>query len=299
MRKVSTLVGLSLFALAGMVRAQEAAPADDMAAPPADPAAAPAGDMAAAPAPEVAPAPVAAGTDYVSRGLTQTAGNLQVLLPIVLNLSKEQVLKPVYVPLDIRYGVTDQIEVFLNHGSIPGFPVTYPAGVCLGGEERGCPKLYNNLNLGAQFSALKDPAMELAAMGALAVESLDPSMLSVVLGVNFKYLAGPLAIKAAPMISIGATKRDEGNKEYIMVPVQIAFQATPELAAFVDTGISGPTDGFGDNWVLPVGIGASFAAMPNLDIGGEFMLPSVATGAEGNEAFDSRMLTVFAAYRLN
>ncbi len=50
MRKVSTLVGLTLFALAGTARAQEAAP---------DAGAAPVGD-AAAPAPAPAPAPAAA-----------------------------------------------------------------------------------------------------------------------------------------------------------------------------------------------------------------------------------------------
>jgi hypothetical protein len=300
MRKVSYLVVLTVFALAGMARAQEAAPAEEAPAPPADDAAAaavPAPEAEAAAAPAAAPA---AGTDYVSRGLTLSAGNLQVLVPIVLNLSKDAVLKPVWVPLDLRYGITDELEVFLNHGAIPGFPIaTGFSGVCIGGEDRGCDKLYNNLNVGAQFSLLKDAAMELAALGALAVESLDPSTLSAVLGVNFKYLAGPVAIKAAPMISIGATKRDEGNKEALMVPLQLAFQATPELAAYLNTGIWGPLDHFGDFYSVPVGVGASFSVMPNLDVGGEFILPAVLTGMEGDEAFDMRMLALFAAWRLN
>jgi len=302
MRKVSTLVGLSLFALAGMARAQEAAPADDMAEPPADPAAAPAGDMAPAPAPEVAPAPAAAGTDYVSRGLTQTAGNLQVTVPIVLNLSKEAVLKPVWVPLDVRYGINDQLEVFLNHGAVAGFPIATKGGVCLGGEDRGCAKPYDNLNLGVQFSLLKDPAMELAAIGAFMVNSLDAGTYAANVGVNFKYLAGVLAIKAAPQIAIGVNKRDGGNKEVINVPVQIAFQATPELAAFVDTGIMGPLDGFGDGYMVPAGVGASFAVMPNLDVGGEFLLPILLAPSAIPDDFkgvNMRYLGVFAQYRLN
>jgi len=302
MRKVSTLVGLSLFALAGMARAQEAAPADDMAAPPADPAAAPAGDVAPAPAPEVAPAPAAAGTDYVSRGLTQTAGNLQVTVPIVLNLSKEMVLKPVWVPLDVRYGVTEQLEVFLNHGAVAGFPIATGGGVCLGGTDRGCTKAYDNLNLGVQFSLLKDPAMELAAIAALKVNSLDAGTYAANVGVNFKYVAGVVAIKAAPQIEIGVTKRDEGNKEVINVPVQVAFQATPELAAFVDTGIMGPLDGFGDGYLVPAGVGASFAVMPNLDVGGEFLLPHLLAPSavpDDLKGVNIRQLGVFAQYRLN
>lgn len=294
MRKVSTLVGLSLFALAGVARAQDVAPA-------ADPAVDPAGDPAAvAPVADATVAPVAAvsGTSYVARGLTQTAGNVQVTVPVLLNLSKELVLKPVMVPLDVRYGVTDQLEVFLAHGSPVGYPVATPGGVCLGGEERGCGKLYDNLALGAQFSFLKDAAMELAAIGALVVESLDLGYYAADVGVNFKYNAGAVAIKAAPQVMIGVNKRDEGNKETLFVPVQIAFQATPELAAFVDTGIVGPLDGFGDSYTLPVGIGASFAAMPNLDVGAEFMLPRVASGMEGNKAFDNRWLALFASWRM-
>lgn len=296
MRKVSTLVGLSLFALAGMARAQEAAPAADMAAPPAgDPAAAP------APAPEVAPAPVAApaGTDYVSRGLTQTAGNLQVTVPVVLNLSKELVLKPVWVPLDIRYGVTDQLEVFLAHGSANGYPIASDGGLCLGGKDRGCAKAYDNFLVGGQFSLLKDNGIELAVLAAFVMESLDASLYAADVGVNFKYASGPIAIKAAPQVMLGLNKRDKGNiKQTIGLPVQLAFQATPELAAFVDTGIYGPTEKFGDFYSVPVGIGASFAAMPNLDVGAEFMLPAMLTGMEGDKAFDSRMLAVFAAWRM-
>ena len=159
--------------------------------------------------------------------------------------------------------------------------------------------MFNNLSLGAQFSILKDSAMELAALGALVIKSLDPDVIMAVdVGVNFKYLAGPLAIKAAPQIMIGANKRDQGNKQDIFVPVQIAFQANPQLAAFLDTGIIGPTEKFGDNYVVPVGVGASFAALPNLDVGAEFMLTGVITGATGDKAFDGRQLALFASWRL-
>jgi hypothetical protein len=284
---------LVLFTLAGSARAQEVAPAADTATPPPGDAAA-----APAPAPEATPAPApAAGTSYVSRGLTQSAGNLQVTLPVVMVLSKDAVLKPVWIPLDLRYGITDQLEVFLNH-TAPVGPIASIGGVCIGGTSRNCGKLYDNVNIGGQFSLMKDSAMELAALAALAVSSLDPATMLAIVGVNFKYATGPIAIKAAPQIGIGLNKRSEGNKEDIFVPVQVAFQATPELAAFLDTGITGPLDGFGDGYSVPVGIGASFAVLPNLDVGGEFMLPFVLTGASGNKAFDNRWLGVFAQYRL-
>jgi len=220
-------------------------------------------------------------------------------VPVVLNLSKSAVLKPVWVPIDLRFGVTDQLEVFVSHTLTGGPIASGMGGLCLGGTKRNCEKAYNNVNIGGQFSIMKDAAMELAAIAALELRRIsDPMLLAIDVGVNFKYLAGPLAIKAAPQVEIGANKRTKGNiEQFINVPVQIAFQATPELAAFIDTGIYGPTKKFGDSWVLPVGVGASFSAMPNLDVGGEFLLPRIASGVSGNKAFDNRFLGVFASYR--
>jgi hypothetical protein len=294
MRKVSTLVGLALLVFASSARAQEEAPA---AAPAGDPAAAPAGDAAGAPAPapEAAAAP-AAGTDYVSRGLTVAGGGLQLTVPIVLTLNKGAALKPVWVPLDVRYGVNDQLEVFLLHSG-PGYPMAAEGGVCLGGTSRGCGKLYNNATLGAQYSLSKSGGIELTGIGALELRSLDPMWLAIDIGVGFKYASGPIAIKATPVLGIGATKRADGNKEFIAVPVQIAFQASAPLAVFLDTGIGGPTSHFGDLYSVPLGIGAAFAVQPGLDVGAEFMIPGVLTGIPGDKALDSRTLALFASYR--
>jgi hypothetical protein len=302
MRKLSSLIIVGLLAFAGSARAQEEAPA-----------AAPAGDAAGAPpaaaepttgappaeaAPAPAPAPAAAaGTTYVTRGLTVSAGALQITLPIVLNLSKEMVLKPVYVPLDVRFGVNDQLEVFLSH-NMAGAPEIFGGGVCLGGTDRGCPKMYNNLNLGAQFSFLKDAGIELSGIAALAFQTLDPMWLNIDVGVGFKYSSGPIAIKATPVVDIPATKRSERIvKEFLSLPVQVAFQATPELALFLDTGFFTPFKELSKSYSVPVGIGGVFAVMPTLDVGAEFMARHVLTGAEGDKAFDDRAAMVFASFR--
>jgi len=307
MRKVSLLIGFALFALAGSARAQDEAP---VAAPAGDTAAAPADDTAAAPAPAPeaaaapAPAPAAAvsSSGYALNSLTLGAGTFQATVPVVLNLSKSAVLKPVWVPLDLSYGVTDQLTVFINHAT-PNGAIASEGGLCLGGKDRNCIKangdssFYNNVNVGAQFSFLKNNGIELSGLGALQLRSLDPMYLAIDVGVGFKYVAAPISVKVTPQIAIGANKRSEGNKEEIAVPLEIAFQATPELAVFVDSGIGGPTSHFSDNYVVPVGIGAAFAAMPNLDVGAEFMLPAVVTGVKGDNATDARYLGVFASYR--
>ena len=305
MRKVSMILGLALFALAGSARAQDEAPA-----PAGDPAAAPVGAPAPAAEAAPAPAPVAAATSagYALGSLTLPAGVFQATVPVVLNLSKEAVLKPVWVPLDLSYGVNDQLTVFLNH-STPNGAVAAMSGLCLGGKDRGCTKLngdskiYDNVNLGAQYSLMKSGNIELSGIGALQFRHLDPMYLAIDLGVGFKYVSAPLSIKVSPQIGIGATKRSEGNKEEINVPAEVAFQATPELAIFLDTGIGGPTKDFGKLYTVPVGIGAAFAATPALNVGAELMLPMVVRGSfykdAGIGAADVRILGLFASYRTN
>jgi hypothetical protein len=301
MRKVSTFVGLTLLALAGAARAQEAAaPAGDMATTPA-------GDVAGAPAlaAEAAPARAVAGAypdEYALRPLTLAAGTFQATLPVVFNLSKNAVLKPVWVPLDLRYGISDVLEVFVSH-NVKSRPLAFGGGVCLGGTSRNCNKFYNNLNLGGQYSLLKNAGIELSGIVALEFRQLSsPMELAIDVGVGFKYVGAPISVKIAPMIGIGANKRSEGNKEFLSVPVQVAFQAMPQLAIFLDTGLFGQTSNFGDNYMVPVGIGASFLVEHGLDVGAEFLLPAALAPSAISSDFkgaNNRTLMVFAAYRTN
>jgi len=306
MRKTTaflTILATSLISYGALAQDDAAPPpaAAPEAAPP--PAATPEAAPAPAPDPAAAPAaaPAAGGEAYTARSLTLSAGTFQATVPIVLNLSKERVLKPVFVPLDLRYGVTNELEVFLGHSGVMNGFMTAAGGVCLGGKDRGCAKFYDNLDIGGQYSFMKNNGLELSGLLALDIWHLsDPMMLAVDVGLGFKYTSAPIAIKAAPQVLIGANKRDAGNiKQGILLPVQVAFQATPELAVYLDTGIAGPTDHFGDLYVVPVGIGASYLVQHGLDVGAELMLPRVMTGISGDKAFDARMLTIFAAYRTN
>jgi len=307
MGKVGVVLGLGLFALTGSVRAQDGTPA-----PSGDTAAATAGDAAGAPAPgaEVAPAPAPAPggsgaypDEYALRPLTLASGTFQATVPVVLNLSKNKVLKPVWVPLDLRLGVNDQLELFISHNAFGSPLAVGEGGVCLGGTNRFCEKLYNNVNVGGQMSLLKDNGLELSGIVALEFRRLSsPMYLAVEVGVGLKYVGAPISIKAAPVIGIGANKRSVGNKEFLSVPVQLAYQASPQFAIFLDTGIFGPTSNFSDLYDVPVGIGASFLVQHGLDVGAEFMLPAAVASSRvssDSRGFNARTLMVFAAYRTN
>jgi hypothetical protein len=300
MRKTTaflTILATSLVSYAALAQ-DEAAPAPA----PVPEGAAPAPEAAPAPAPEAAPvaAPAAAG-DYVSRGLTLGAGTFQVTLPIVIGLDKGAAAKKIEIPLDLRYGVTNELEVFASHSFMGVSPVFSGGGVCIGDKDKYCPKVYNNVAIGGQYSLLKQPGLELSGLLAADIIAFSPDLLlNVDVGVGFKYNANPIAIKVTPVVSLAATKRsDRLVKDLISVPLQVAFQATPELALFLDTGLLSPLKNMGDSYVVPVGVGGSFAVQKGLDVGAEFMFTALVTGAKGDKAMDARSAMVFAAYRTN
>jgi hypothetical protein len=297
---ILSILATSLMSYAAVAQDEaEAAPPPEGAAPAAPEAAAPAPAPEAAPVPAAAPAaaPGSYPDEYTLRPLTLAAGMFQVTLPVVLNLSKSKALKPVWIPLDLRYGVMDQLEVFVSHTTFGG-PLATGGGVCLG-KKANCPKIYNNLNVGGQYSFLKASGLELSGLLAAEFREFSPDMLFAVdVGVGVKYIAAPVSVKLAPQIGIGVNKRSAlDNKEFVSVPLQIAVQAAPQIAAFLDSGIFGPTSHFGDNYVVPLGIGVDFLAMHGLDVGAEFMLTRLVTGEKGDKALDARTLMIYGAWR--
>ena len=231
--------------------------------------------------------------DIVARPLTLAKGMVEIRGDVFVNLSKELVGKPFAIAPDIYYGVSDKLSIGLTHG----------LGLCLAGSENGCGEVYNDVGLDVNLSALRDAKMDLALKVGLDLRGggagpFDPMLLQAHLGAIFKYRIDKIAIYAEPTIGIGITERDGtddgmggtagGNKETIAVPVTLGFQATPELFAFLKTGIGGIVgpnpfsgggallDGFADNYAIPIGVGALFAVSQKLDVGGEFLFPALA-----------------------
>jgi hypothetical protein len=223
----------------------------------------------------------------------------QGTLPVVLSLSRNAVLKPVWIPLDMRFGMTDQFEVFVSHNALGAPLAVGGGGLCLG-RKQYCPKAYNNLNVGGQYSFVKGNGFELSGLLAAEFREFSPDMLFAVdVGIGVKYVAPILSVKATPRVGIGVNKRGTGNEEEaIGVPVQIAWQAASRIALLVETGIFGPTREFSETYRIPLGIGADFLARHGLDVGAELMFPSLGHGsAVAGKATDSRTVMLYAAWR--
>jgi len=58
---------------------------------------------------------------------------------IVLNLSKDAVLKPVSIPLDLRFGVTNELEVFVSH-TVLGAPMAWGGASAWAEQTEAAPR---------------------------------------------------------------------------------------------------------------------------------------------------------------
>jgi hypothetical protein len=246
------------------------------------------------------------GGDMAAEGghsLVLAKGKFSIGASIQVNLSKDLAGKPISIQPDIVYGVMPKLDVGVYHSSygITGFWGSVGGGICFG-EDDAAPlcgdKVFNGPTaLLANYELLNDGKLMLAANAGLVARSFDEFALGAKVGVRGAYHAGKIMIGFAPNVGIGITKRDGiGGKELLSVPVDVSFMVNPKIGVGVQTGIQAPFDEFGDNWNLPVSLGAMFMATPNITAGASFNLFSVASGRDGNEAFDNRGLTVFAAY---
>lgn len=244
-------------------------------------------------------APMGYPDAYVLRPLTVPPGMFQGTLPVVFSFSQNAVFKPVWIPLDMRFGMTDQLEFFLTHNALGAPLAAGNGGLCLGTKQY-CQKTYNNLNVGGQFSFAKGKGLELSGLLAAEFKEFSPHLLFAVdVGVGVKYVNAIFSAKATPRLGIEVNRRStENGQETIGMPVQFALQAAPRIAAFVDMGLFGPTNQFGSRYTIPVGVGGDFLLRHGFDVGAEFMFPALGRGsAVAGKATDSRTLMLYAVWR--
>lgn len=274
---VSGLLVMSMAASAGVAHAQ-----DPMAPPPA-----------------TEPAPVTTTGGLPELGsITLMQGKIWIAAPLAINMSSDRVAKPLSIPLDVYYGVNDKLTLGLTHSGgthqVAGFYIPR-LGVCPVGKDNGCEKVYNNLGIDALYKLLEG-TIQVAGHGGLDIMSLDPMMLSLRVGALVQMpLASRLALIADPRLWIGLTKRDEGNKEVLFVPLAVQYWVNEQIRVAGRTVLGGPLDGFGDAWFGSFGAFGAFAINEMIEAFAAFDFVNLY--GKGGDA-DGRTLTVGANIRL-
>ena len=137
--------------------------------------------------------------------------------------------KPINLPLALWYGITDELQFGLVHGT----------GLCLTGTDSGCAKVYNDLGLQLLFSLFgRGSSLEMATWTQLNFASLDPATMNLQVGGAMNWVVGGnVAILAYPNFGLGLNKRDAGNKESFGLPVAAYFRAGENIAPVLFTGL--------------------------------------------------------------
>jgi hypothetical protein len=219
-------------------------------------------------------------------------------------MSKDFAGKPIQIVPNLYYGVNNQLTVGVAHNTgaeiFQAVNVFGGRGLCLSGESDGCRKVYNNLSLDALFSFMRSSSTDIAAHGGIDFFFVsDPNWTQLRLGVKGKTMAGPVIIVFDPAILIGLNNRDMGNKEAINIPARFGFMVTPQLNLGVSIALGGPFDGFGDNYVVPLGLGGAFAINSQLDVRAQFAFNNLLGNVgDGVGRADARTLSVGAAFRM-
>lgn len=217
--------------------------------------------------------------EYALRPVQLPEGMVQAKVPLVIDLSRGHAGKPIFVPLDLRFGVTSLLELRIFH------PVH---GLCL----RGCDRRYDDLAFGLLYSVLDEGNVQASLLGAFEVRSFaSPVQTALDLGFSFAYIQAPFSFRASPYLGLPLSDR-EHQRDWVNVPIELAYQLARPTAVFFETGVYGDARDPG-GWSGPVGVGINQMLQHGVDVGAEFKLNSII----GHTDTGSRLVLVYLMLR--
>ena len=247
-----------------------------------------------------APASTApAGHDAVARGVQAPARMLAIRIGLGLALDKDNAGEPISIMPDIAYGVTDDLQLGIVHTGPMGDQTRPGAGLCLTGEDGGCPNVYDNIGFDAMYRLVAKPNVHLSAHGSIYATSIDAGTSMLTIGAAAKYHANDrIAVFADPQLGFQLTDRDILD-DALFLPVEVQFQVAPPTSARLLTGIAGSLSNFGDTYIAPLGVGVTQNLTPVVDVGARFSFDNLlGKQADGVGRADARSAMAMVNLRL-
>lgn len=240
--------------------------------------------------------PEPAAADDGVNSLTLAKGKLLLDASVEINLSDGGVFKPFSISPDLWYGVNDDITVGLVHSAhgTTGFMGGVGTSLCLSGTSGFCSSVYPNVGIDVRYR-LKPSGFSWAADGGLYIlNTSDPFLFAVKLGVVGRWQSGKLAIEGAPNLFIGLTERDRGTKETLNIPITGLYTVAPKIALILQTGFALPLEAIGDGYAIPLSLGANYAVNDNFNASLALSFPALISAANGG--LDFRTITLGGTY---
>lgn len=250
--------------------------------------------------------------ELTRRPLTLAQGMFELWLPLNFDLSSGADGEPIFLNPSLMFGMSDRWTLGVRH----------LRGLCLSGEDDGCPEVYDDISVDSLYSLGRMAGLDLALGLALNVAPLvDETTLAGEVRFVLRAGGGASAVTLAPTLNFGVNDRDENpkryplvmnlgtynavlpqdvgeNKEWLLLPATLQLQLAPTFAVAVSAALNGPLNpevgDYGDYWTIPVGAAAVFTPWRYLDVGAAFTFPRLL--GEDEDA-DERFLSVFVAFR--
>lgn len=205
----------------------------------------------------------------VDQPLTLSQGLLRLDVPVVINLSEDRVGEPISIPAAVSYGLTSDLEVGIFHAT----------GICLTGEDNGCPEVYDDIGGRARLSVFRDPGGQLVLDGAVLASDFDSTNWDAAVGLGYKRTLEMAAVIVRADLGIALSDRDlRLFKELLALSVEGQYQLATGFAVFGRVGVDIPIEeasGVDAGIAAPVAIGAEFAPLRQAAIGAELQFPNL------------------------
>ncbi len=217
--------------------------------------------------PEVSRAPD--GKYAVMRGVQGPAGMFSARILLDINLSKDHGGDPISLAPDLYYSVSDNLQLGLVHSGPMGWQTRPGPGLCLTGEDNGCPEVYDNVGFDVMYGVdIRD--VHLSTHTSLFIDQFDPMLMNLALGIAGKaHVGARFALLFDPKIAIALTERDIQD-DALYIPLELQFQGGPSTTLKLLTGLSGRLSTFSDSYEIPVGIGLLRNLNTHFDLGFRF-----------------------------
>jgi hypothetical protein len=209
------------------------------------------------------------------------------------NESVRHRFEPISLAPDLHCGVHPRLTLGVTHSARSLSRVDSGGGLCLRGEEAGCPRVYDGTAVDA-LAPVPGGAAAVAARARLVASSYDPLKPSLRAGALVRLRRGPAAAVLDPHIVIGLAHRDRGNRDQLNLPLVGQLQLGARAAVTFRTGVRGELATFGDAFAVPVGAGVQVSPSPAWDIGLEAAFAKL-LGPQNT--FKERHLAVFVTFR--
>lgn len=210
------------------------------------------------------------GLVAVRRGVQGPKGMLSARVTFAMNLSADQVAKPISMAPDIYYSVSDRLQLGVVHDGPMRWQSRPGLGLCLTGEDNGCPAVYDNVGLDVMYGLAFAAPLHLSVHSTFYVTSFDASTTMLAVGAAGKYhLGDDASLYFDPQLGIALSDRDVID-DALFLPLELQYQVGAPTTVKLLTGISGSLSAFGDTFQVPVGAGVVRNLSERVDLGARF-----------------------------